>query len=156
MPTRDPLWYTYAPAISTPISTPITSPQTTNVFSQWIYLDSIRARFPPGVMGTCGFYVQSGGNQIIPFPPSQPWITGDDEIITFQLGGEFQGPLQILTANYGNFAHTLLFEFTYYPISAYQATSQPNVQVLKLIDSDLLAGYAPAGADVNLYEVTGP
>lgn len=152
--TRDPLWYTAAPAVTTPTGTTITSPQTTTVFTTWVYLNDVRVRFPPGPSGTCGFYIASGGNQIIPFPPSQPWVVGNDENLDFQLGGEFQGPMVIYTANYGNFAHYIYFEFTYYPISAYQDSTSIAAPSTTLVASSVLTSNLQPTQSGGLFTVS--
>jgi hypothetical protein len=92
--------------------------------------------------------------QILPFPPSQPWITGDDEGATLQFGGEVAGDLNLYTANYGNFDHQLLLEITWYPIAAYNATSTLKAPGVTLIASEALNPAAPADLDVSQFTVS--
>jgi len=153
--TRDPSWLVLEPATVTPAGTAPSAPQTTQLIPDHVWLSSVRYRFPPGPMGCLGFYVANGPARILPLPQSQPWIVGDDEEETLAYGGQVGGPLNLVTCNVGNYDHALLLTVTYYPISAFQASTatKPTRKVL-IASEDLTPSFDYPAAEAVDFTVT--
>lgn len=136
---RDPGWLVAEVPVVTPAGTTITSPRTTTLVKGWLYINTVRYRFPPGPMGCLGFYLTSGSNQIIPFPPSQPWIVGEDEEYTVDYRGVAGSGLQAVTANVGNFSHEVLLTIEYYDAATVQAGEQIPLGQVILNEDDVFS-----------------
>lgn len=141
----------------TPAGTAIASPQTTTLVTGWLYLNTVRYRFPPGPMGCLGFYITSGNNQIIPFPPSQRWIVGEDEEYVVDYKGSAGSGLQCVTANVGTYQHELLLTIEYYDVATVASSSTPPPFRTSVITSELLNNQVtPSVATQGIYEVREP
>lgn len=135
---RDPSWLVAEVPVVTPAGTTIASPQSTTILTGWLYINTVRYRFPPGPMGALGFYLVTGKDQIIPFPPSQPWIVGEDEEFVVNYQGQAGSGLTCITANVGTYQHELLLTVQYYDIATIQDGSTPAQFSTTLLSSELL------------------
>lgn len=137
--------------------TAIATPQKTVILKGWLYIATVRYRFPPGPMGCLGFYLTSGNDQIIPFPPSQPWIVGDDEELTVDYQGQAGSGLTCVTANVGNFSHEILLTIQYYDAATVAAgSSVPLGQVVLNEDDVFNSAQELAPGIERLFQVNVP
>lgn len=141
----------------TPASTAITSPQVTKILNGWLWINTVRYRFPPGPMGCLGFFLRTGSDQIIPFPPSQPWIVGEDEEYTVDYKGTAGSGLTAVTANVGTFSHEILLTIEYYDAATVAAGAQvPLGQVALSSDDVFNANPELPSAIEQLFQVNEP
>jgi hypothetical protein len=151
---RDPGWLVAEVSVETPAGTSPSAPQSTSILTGWLYINTVRYRFPPGPMGCLGWYLTTGGNQIIPWPPSQPWIIGNDEEVTLDYAGAAGSGLTLVTANVGNYNHQILLTIEYYDIATVQAGTVPQNSTVLLNADELLdsAENLPSGIE-ELFQV---
>lgn len=151
---RDPGWLVLQAAPVTPAGTAPTAPQTTNLITGWLYINRVRYRFPPGPMGCLGFFLTTGNNQIIPWPPSQPWITDNDAEYVVDFRGQAGSGLQVVTANVGNFAHQLFLTIEYYDAATIAAVNTPALLGTTLLSSEMLNTPADQASGIeDLFQV---
>jgi len=114
----DPIYY-YNGATTTPNGTAMDDPLVTDIPLLTIQLHSIRIRMPPGPLGNLGFAFYNADAQIIPYSASMPsYVTGNDEIWSFDYEDTVGIMLALWTYNTGTYDHELLYEINYTPISA--------------------------------------
>ena len=154
---RDPAWLIAEVAVITNAGTAIATPQVTNILSGWLWINTVRWRFPPGPSGCLGFFLRTGANQIIPFPPSQPWIVGDDEEYTVDYKGQAGKGLTLVTANVGTQNHEVLLTIEYYDAATVQAGTTSASGTILLNADELLNPdeNLPAGIE-SLFQVNEP
>ena len=97
--------YTFANVI--PAGTPKTSPLKFGMTVPAYDVEQLEIRVPPGPRGEVGFFISSGGVQMLP-RPSGSFIITDNERILWELEGQISSGAWEMTAyNTGQFQHTL-------------------------------------------------
>lgn len=104
------LWTRYfAYAVTTPAGTPIDAPQTTTLDVEDTILDSVELRIPDGHAGLTGWAIDYAEARILPWSSPDAWVRGDDDLLTFRVGFNITGSVNVVTYNLGVFDHTHIF-----------------------------------------------
>jgi hypothetical protein len=104
--------YVFPINVTCPIGVTAAAPQVTLPKFGDVWLDSCELRIPPGHHGTTGVYVANNGTQVLPWSDGITFLNGDNDLLTFDLGDEFDTGFQIVTYNTDAFPHTFYFRFS--------------------------------------------
>ena len=121
--------YVYVWQALVPSQTPIYSPTAQQPQFGDIWVDSVEVKIPSGHRGLTGFNIQNSGGILIPSPAgvgNSSYITGDDDLLEFELGVEVDQLLSIGLYNSDGLNHTFYFRFRGMPMNLYQANQAPT------------------------------
>jgi hypothetical protein len=91
--------------------TTVAAPLTTVLTMPPRIVREVRVRIPPGPRGQVGWYLASGGVQVVPWLKGT-YIVADDETIDWPLEGQIEsGAWQLVAYNTGSYDHTLYLTF---------------------------------------------
>jgi hypothetical protein len=127
-----------------PINTASSSPTVTDVPVNTCQLWRVEVRIPPGHQGLTGLALVDSGVVIVPYESSsQPWLIGDDDLLTYPYDKQLGANVVIWTYNVDDtYSHGWQVRLIYTPSSAINASAEPIVVPASL---DWLTGTAGGG-----------
>lgn len=106
-------WYYFNTIATVNAGTPLATPQTIGIPTGDIWLESIRYYIPNGSSGLMGWYLAQGGVPIFPWAGNLQWIVEQNTTDEIDVQDEFQGNLQVIGYNTGQFNHAIRFRLKF-------------------------------------------